>query len=115
MKDLPQPRYTPVLEVAAIADAEGWHLCPPFVIWTVPKTWIPMCQQGSHQVRVKLLLFTYNEINENYKPINLFYNKYLSVRILFTFWLSEVKKTKDLHSNYEDQQRAKIAYEGKPR
>jgi len=47
----------------------------------------------------------------NYKPINLFYNKYLSVRILFRIWLSEVKN-KALHSNYEDHKRAKIAYEG---
>jgi len=39
-------------------------------------------QQGSHQVQVKLLLFTYNENKwtNNNDIINLFYNKYSSVQ-----------------------------------
>jgi len=71
-------------------------------------------QQGSRQVQVKLLLFTYNNENKwTIKPINLFYNKYLSVRILFRFWLSQIQEEQGpFISNYEDQQRAKIAYEG---
>ena len=38
------------------------------------------------------------------KLINLFYNKYLSVRILSKFWRSEVKKMKFFHSNKINQE-----------